>query len=93
MRISPRNRHIVVEKVDDKQEESESNVLLPASYKMPDAPYAIVKVIEISPTCVINVSKGDKIVVENSMIQKIDICEDEFYLVLENYVCGVLTNR
>ena len=91
MRISPRNRHIVVEKVDDKQEESESHVLLPASYKKADAPYAVVKVLEVSPTCVINVSRGDKIVVENCMIQKIDICEDEFYLVLENYVYGIFS--
>tara|TARA_Y100000034_G_scaffold122819_1_gene168755 strand:- start:3137 stop:3418 length:282 start_codon:yes stop_codon:yes gene_type:complete len=93
MKISPRNRHIVINKIDNVQEKPESNVLLPESYKLEDVSYAVVKVIEISPTCTINVSKGDKIVVENSMIQKIDICEGEFYLILENYVYGVLTNR
>ena len=93
MRISPRNRHIVVQMIDDEQEEPESNVLLPASYKKEEKLYTVAKVAEISPTCTVNVSKGDKIIVQSSMIQKIDICEDEFYLVLENYVYGVLTNR
>tara|TARA_Y100000310_G_C20589954_1_gene767465 strand:- start:1027 stop:1332 length:306 start_codon:yes stop_codon:yes gene_type:complete len=94
MRISPRNRHIVVEIIDDNtQEESKSNVLLPDSYKREEKPYAIVKVLESSPTCTINISKGDKIIVENSMVQKIEIGENEFYLVLENYVYGVLTSR
>jgi len=94
MKISPRNRHIVVEKiVDSAQEEPKTNVLLPESYKKEEKSYIIVRVAEISPTCTVNVSRGDKIVVENSMIQKFEIGEGEFYLVLENYVYGVITNR
>jgi co-chaperonin GroES (HSP10) len=94
MRISPRNRHIVVEIIDDStQEEPKSNVLLPESYKKEEKSYTVVKVLESSPTCTINIGRGDKIIVENSMVQKFEIGENEFYLVLENYVYGVLTNR
>ena len=51
------------------------------------------RVKELSPDCTVNVSKGDKIVIERSMLQEVEVSEGSFYLVLENYIYGVLSNR
>ena len=93
MNLYPRNRHLVVELIEEKEEAEKSSVLLPEGYKKEKPPYAQARVKEVSPDCTSNFSKGDKIVIEGSMLQTIQINESDFYLVLENYVYGVLSDR
>ena len=95
MKLEPRNRHLLIEPIveEEKKEENTTNILLPDDYATPPKPYATARVLSVSPSCNVGVSKGDKVLVENSMVQKIEIDDDEFYLVLENYVYGVVSSR
>ena len=94
MKISPRNRHIVVEKVEEKnKEERKTGILLPEDYKEKPKPYALVRIRDTAPDCTVSVGKGDVALVENSMIQKIEIQGETVYLVLENYIYGVISKR
>lgn len=94
MKLNPRNRHILVQPiVEEKKEENKPNILLPDDYQEKPKPYLIAKVIEAAPSCKVLLRKGDKVLVERSMVQKIDVGDQEFYLVLENYVYGVVSSK
>ena len=94
MKLYPRNRHLVIEPIEETQEEeSETSVLLPEGYAKPKPPFLQARVREVSPDCKSNFSKGDRVVLERSMLQEVTVEDTEFYLVLENYVYGVLSNR
>ena len=89
MKFEPRNRHILVEKIE--KEEEQSNVLLPEGYKKVDE-YAFLRVLATSPDCSVLARKGEKIVVPTHLIQDIKIGEQDFSIVLENHICGVVYN-
>ena len=93
MKLYPRNRHLIVEPIEEEEKEQQTNVLLPEGYEKQKTPFLQVRVKEISPDCTLNVSKGDRAVIERSMLQEVEVGEDSFYLVLENYVYGVLSLR
>jgi len=92
MKLYPRNRHLIIEPIEEKPEE-QTGILLPEDYTKPKPPFMQARVKELSPDCTVNVSKGDKIVIERSMLQEVEVSEGSFYLVLENYIYGVLSNR
>ena len=93
MRLNPRNRHILIEPIVEAKEEKKTNILLPEDYQERPKPYMLARVLAVAPNCSIALSKEDKILVENSMVQKIDIDDHEFYLLLENYVYGVVSSK
>tara|TARA_Y100000034_G_C6883889_1_gene405520 strand:- start:953 stop:1246 length:294 start_codon:yes stop_codon:yes gene_type:complete len=94
MRLSPRNRHLVIEPILKEEEREESAVLLPDDYlKHKEHPYVSAKVVEVAPDCDINVSKGDMAVVESRMLQEVEINNTKVYIILQNYVLGVLSSR
>ena len=90
MTFEPTNRHLLVIPIHEKEEESESAIILPDDYKKPVSPYSTCEVISVSTDSKLHdsVGPGDVIVIENRMLQKIKIEQDEFYLVLDNYVLG-----
>ena len=90
MKFEPRNRHILVERVQ--KEEEESNVLLPEGYKKVDD-YVLLKVVATSPDCSLTARKGEKVIVPNHLVQDIDVGNQRFSIVLENHVCGVVYNK
>mgnify|MGYP003635065331 CR=1 FL=1 len=86
--MKPCNRHIYIDPLDT-QEEEESLLILPEDYTtLP--PYMLGLVLDVADDCQINIKKDDIIVVDTSMIQHVEINEENFHLVLENYVMGVL---
>jgi co-chaperonin GroES (HSP10) len=98
MKLYPRNRHIVVKPAFEKKVEKESGVtstgvLLPDDYREKESPYVQAKVVESSPDCSIGVSKGDKVLIQRSMLEEIEVNGNNVYLVLENYIYGVLSDR
>lgn len=93
MKLYPRNRHLVIEPIEVAEEEEQTAVLLPEGYGKPKPPFVQARIREVSPDCTSNFSKGDRVVLERSMMQEVTIEDTEFYLVLENYVYGVLSNR
>jgi len=97
MKLSPRNRYLLIEPVEEQQEVEEeksfSGVLLPDDYKPQKPPYMAAKVREVSPNCTIMVSKADFIVVQRSMVEEIEVKGEVFHTILENHVFGVLENK
>ena len=93
MKLSPRNRHLVVEKIVEPSIEDKKNtgILLPDDYRPVETPHSYVKIHEVAPDCTIAVSKGDTVLVETHMLQELEIADQKTCLVLENYILGVLT--
>ena len=88
MKFEPRNRHLLVEKIE-KDEEEQTDILLPEGYKQADE-YTLLRVLATSPDCTITARKGEKIVVSTHLVQDINVGEQSFSIVLENHICGVL---
>jgi len=93
--LKPVNRHLLIVPHVQKNE-TNSGVLLPDDYNHEQAQYIEASVIDIAEDC----SKqfrhlrydridNNKIVVDRSMIQEVELKDKTHYLILENYVVGV----
>jgi len=87
--VKPCNRFLLIEPSSEEEEKQESFVLVPDAYK-PKSPYIQAKVIDFADDCKINVKKDQIIVVDNSMVQQVEINKKTSFLILENYVMGVV---
>ena len=94
MHFKPFNRHLVVDLVEDKPEK-DSLVALPFDYKKPESPYVNAVVQEVSEDSKFNgvLFPNDVVLIERRMLQKVEINEFSFYLVLENYIYGRINNE
>jgi len=90
MKFEPRNRHLLVEKIE--KEKEEVSVLVPEGYKKVEE-YTLLRVLATSPDCAITARKGEKVVVPTHLIQDINVGEESFSIVLENHICGVIYNK
>ena len=91
MNFVPTNRHLVVKPIiQEVKEDPEVTIVLPTNYSKPESPYLLCKVVEVAADSKFHKSIQDEeeIVVERRMLNKIEIDEEEFYLILENYVFG-----
>ena len=89
MNFIPYNRHLLVRPLEEEEEEQLSVVVLPTDYIKPISPYLVCEVTNISTDCNLQaINGGDHVVVERRMLHKIDVDDETFYLVLENYVFG-----
>jgi co-chaperonin GroES (HSP10) len=86
--MKPFNRHVLIKPIKEKKQEQQTLVVLPSDYKQPESPYMLAEVLELSDDCNINLSSGDKIVFEKRTLQKIEIHDEIYYLILENYIYG-----
>ena len=92
MHFKPFNRHVVVDIIEEK-EEDKGLVVLPTDYKKPKSPYALCKVLDFCCECKLDITKQCTIVAQRSMIETIEILDQTYYLVLENYVYGSIQNE
>ena len=91
MILEPRNRHILVIPNDDPAEPEEVGmVLVPDTYKPEQSPYVATTVLCVAPDVSQRVMGGDTIIVERSMLNEVTFEGETFYLVLENYILGVI---
>jgi len=67
--------------------------LLPDDYKKQKSPYVLCRVRNFADDCKIDITTNMDIVVQRSMIETIDIMDQTYYLILENYVYGSLKNE
>ena len=86
--MKPFNRHILIKLIEKEEAKEESLVVLPTDYKKPESPHQLGVVLETAGDCSLPVSSGDTVVFEKRMINKIQIEEETYYLVLENYIYG-----
>jgi len=87
--LRPVNRHIVVD-YRPPQESTESGILLPDDYKPPTEDYIVVGVLATSDDVSIRCDVEDQIVIDKKMLQEITFDHSNYYLILENYVIGVI---
>ena len=90
MNFKPFNRHIVVDIIEEREENKNSLIVLPTDYKKTQSPYVKAIVIEVADDSKFHgkLSVNDVLLLERRMLNKIDVNEFSFYLVLENYVYG-----
>jgi co-chaperonin GroES (HSP10) len=91
MNFNPKNRHLLISTAP-KEEKEDSGVLLPEGYSLPSEKYVIATVLDVSSDCKkeLGVDKGQKIVVDNAMIESVSVGHSRYEIVLENYVVGLL---
>ena len=87
--LRPVNRHILVD-YSPPQESADSGILLPDDYKPPAEDYVLVNVLAISDDVSIRCNTDDQIVIDKKMLQEITVGHSNYYLILENYVIGVI---
>ena len=94
MHFKPFNRHIVVDIIEE-GEEKKGLVVLPTDYKKPQSPYVKAVVDKVSEDSKFHgkLFKNDTVLLERRMLQKVEISEYTFYLVLENYIYGRINNE
>jgi len=90
MILNPRNRHLLVIPQDEEEQEEERAVLLPENYRKPQSPFAVVSVLSVAPDVSQLLMAGDTLVVERSMLKEVTFEGETFYLVLENYILGIV---
>ena len=90
MILNPRNRHLLVIPQDEQEQEEERAVLLPENYRKPQSPYAAVSVLSVAPDVSQLLMAGDTLVVERCMLKEVTFEGETFYLVLENYILGIV---
>ena len=90
MKLEPRNRHLLVERIKNNKEEK-IDILLPDGYQKVEE-YTLVRVLATSPDCSVVARKGEKVVVPTHLIQDINMEEINFSIILENHICGVVYN-
>ena len=87
--LRPVNRHILVD-YSPPQESADSGVLLPDDYKPPTEDYVVVNVLAVSEDVSIRCNTDDQIVIDKKMLEEISVNHSIYYLILENYVIGVI---
>ena len=87
--LRPVNRHILVD-YSPPHESVDSGILLPDDYKPPTEDYVVVDVLAVSEDVSIRCNTDDQIVIDKKMLQEISVNHSIYYLILENYVIGVI---
>ena len=88
--FEPHNRHLWVDLLEDEKEEKETAVLLPENYKPKESEFAVVKLKDCAPDCNHRWVRGKNLVVERRMVREINLGDNSFHAILENYVLGVI---
>ena len=84
MKLTPRNRHILVGMPEEiETEESQSSFILPEDYEKPKSEYVKVSVLDCTAT---ELDLGHYVIVPRHMIQEIAIDGETYHTVLDNYV-------
>lgn len=97
MDLYPRNRHLLIEVQEEKQNENnDTRLLLPDDYVPTQNQFVAAKVLRSSPRTKGSedwiAKEGEVVIVNRSMIEEIDVKGDKFTTILENYVVGVVAD-
>jgi len=85
VQLTPKNRHIQVEEINNTPEDQKGFVL-PDDYKPPAKEYECYRVVAQAEDCTQSYLAGDMIAVERHMVKNLDVGGSKYLLVLENYV-------
>jgi hypothetical protein len=97
MEFKPFNRYVLVQKeaqAAPRSEEQKSTILVPESY-VPESPYGVYRVLSVASDCerLSSDMEGRLLLVNSSMVEKVEIPGHTFSMVLENYIYGAFSNE
>jgi co-chaperonin GroES (HSP10) len=88
--LIPFNRYLLVEKIEQKADESTTSILVPDTVSIRPE-FSLVRLLSVAPDCEkFNGEIGQTIVVNSNMIEKVKIDNQEFDIVQENHVIGLI---
>jgi len=75
------------EYIEKEKIQERTTILLPDDYAKVEGRYCTATVFDWAPDCRLEtISKGERILVDRSMIEEIEHAGDKHYLILDNYV-------
>jgi len=83
MKVMPKNRHLLVELIEE--DEEETSVLLPADYQKKKE-FVVAKVLSVHDSVKDEIQEGSLVVAEPNMIREVSLEGDNYYLLQANYV-------
>jgi co-chaperonin GroES (HSP10) len=86
MSLKPYNRHLLVQLIETEEEDT-SSILLPEDYSVKPS-HCTVLLQDSAEDCTLEASPGDVLLVNATMLDKISVEGDTYYLILQNYVLG-----
>ena len=97
--FKPVNRHLVIVPHFKRENKTGNGVLLPEDYKPEQERWLSATVVDVAADCSDNIkqlrpgygSKSAVILVDRSMVEEISYKGKKFYIVLENYIMGILS--
>lgn len=98
--LKPVNRHLLIVP-HYKKEKDTKGVLLPEDYKPREDKYISATILDVASDCSNTFLKHSRdtrrfqenstIIVDRAMIETVSYKEKDYYIILENYVCGVIS--
>jgi co-chaperonin GroES (HSP10) len=90
--FKPCNRHLLLKEVEEQKDIPTPTILVPDDYKANISPYGVYQVVDRAPDCakLATLGAGDKVVVNEGMVENISVDGHNLVLILENHVYGVL---
>jgi co-chaperonin GroES (HSP10) len=88
VKFYPKNRHLLIE--TQKQEETDTGVLLPEGYHRPKDKYVVATVLDTATDCKDHPTNGTKVVVDATMVETVSVLGTEYEIVLENHIVGLM---
>lgn len=85
MKIFPKNKHVLVELIEEEEESKNSHVLLPADYQK-QKDYVVARVLSVHDSVKSEVQEGSLVVAEPNMIREITLEGYTHYLLQANYI-------
>ena len=90
--LIPFNRYLLVQKIEQELDESITSILVPDSVSIRPE-FSLVELLAVAPDCEkFNGEVGQTIVVNSNMIEKVKLGNQEFDIVQENHVIGLILN-
>jgi co-chaperonin GroES (HSP10) len=83
MKVLPKNKHIVIDIIED--EEPETSVLLPSDYQKKKE-FVVARVLGVHDSVKDEIKEGSFVVAEPNMVREISIEGQTHYLLQANYV-------
>ena len=91
MKFCPKNRYLLVQ--TEKQEDTDTGVLLPEGYMVPKDKYTVATVLRSAPDCKECISAGTMVVVDATMLEEVSVLNESYEIIMENYVVGVFSKE
>jgi|TARA_R110002050_G_scaffold193420_1_gene328383 co-chaperonin GroES (HSP10) len=91
MNFKPYNRHLLINPIEEDQIE-QTGILLPDDYKSKN-PFGVGKAVDVASDCTLDIFAGEKVVYSTNMLENVTIGGKDYFLLLENYVLGVINEK